>query len=116
MTVLHAEALWDNTELRKAQSLIQVQGMGVCGNDSIELEYAEAKAGSRFQRVLHQLFANMKSTLTLLNCIAGIANMTASAYIVGMKNIETNYLIRLTVYSNACIRLAHKESVCRFIR
>ena len=54
----------------------------------------------------------MKSAFTLLNGIAGIADMTASAYIIRMENIKTNYLIRLTIYSNACIRLAHKESVC----
>ena len=42
--------------------------------------------------------------------VTGIADVTASSYIVWMKNIETNDLIRLTVYSYACIRLAHKES------
>lgn len=53
MPVLHAEALWDNTELRKAKPLIQVQSMDIGGNDGIELKYAETKAGSRFQRVLN---------------------------------------------------------------
>ena len=47
--------------------------------------------------------------------VTGIANVTASSYIVWMKNIETNNLIRLTVYSYAGIRLAHKESVCRIV-
>ena len=53
MAILHTEALWDNTELGKAQSFIQVQSMNIGGNNCIELKYAEAKAGSRFQRVLH---------------------------------------------------------------
>ena len=82
MPIFHAESLWDNTELRKAKSLIQVQSMDIGGNYGIELEYAETKTGARFQRVLHQLLANMKPTLTLLDGIAGIANVTASAYIV----------------------------------
>ena len=46
MAVLHAKALWNNTELGKAQSFIQVQGMGVRGNDGIELKNAEPKTGS----------------------------------------------------------------------
>ena len=53
MAILHAEALWDNTKLGKAKSLIQMQSMNIGGYDGIELEYAETKAGSRFQRVLH---------------------------------------------------------------
>ena len=116
MAILHAEALWNNTELGKAQSFIQMQGMDIGGHNGIELEYAETKAGSRFQRVLHQLFANMKSTLALFHGITRIADMTAPAYIVGMENIETYNLIRLTIYGNARIRLAHEERVCRFIR
>ena len=103
MTILHAETLWNNTELGKSQSLIQMQSMDIGGNDGIELKYAETKTGACFQRVLHQLLANMKPTLTLLDSVAGIADMTATAYIVGMENIETNGLIRLTIYSDASI-------------
>ena len=47
--VLHAEALWDNTELSKAQSLIQVQGMEIGDHNGIELEDAETKPGTCFQ-------------------------------------------------------------------
>ena len=116
ISVLHTEALWDNTELRKAKPLIQVQSMDIGGNDGIELKYAETKTGTCFQRMLHQLFPNMQSPLTFFNSIAGVADMTATAYIVWMENIETYNLIRLTVYGNASIRLAHEESVCRLIR
>ena len=116
MAIFHAETLWDNTELGKAQAFIQMQGMNIRSNNGIELEDTETKAGTCFQRMLHQLFPNMQSPLTFFNSIAGVADMTATAYIVWMENIETYNLIRLTVYGNASIRLAHEESVCRFIR
>ena len=53
MAVLHAETLWDYAELGKAQSFIKMQGMSIGGYNGIELDYAETKAGSYFQRVLH---------------------------------------------------------------
>ena len=57
----------------------------------------------------------MKPAFTLLDSIAGIADMTASAYIIGMENIKTNDPIRLTIYSNAGISLTHKEVVSSII-
>ena len=35
MPIFHAETLWDNTELRKAKSFIQMQGMDIGGNNGI---------------------------------------------------------------------------------
>ena len=60
----------------------------------------------------------MKPAFTLLDGITGIADMTASAYIVRMENIETYNLIHLTIYCNASIRLTRKEGIrciiCQF--
>ena len=53
MAILHAKALRDNTELGKAQSLIQMKGMDIGCYNSIELEYTETKAGAYSQRVPH---------------------------------------------------------------
>lgn len=49
MAIFHAEALWDNTELSKAQALVKMQSMNIGGHNGIELEDTETQFGSCFQ-------------------------------------------------------------------
>ena len=87
MPILHKEASWNPSNLDKAQTFVEMQGMAVGCYDGIELKDTETKFCTDFQGIFHQLFTDMQSSLVRSNCIAGIADMSAAPDIVGVQDI-----------------------------
>ena len=61
MAVLHAEAAGDDAERMKTKALIQVPRMRVAGDDSVELQHAEAVRPALPQAVGHERFARVQA-------------------------------------------------------
>ena len=110
MAIIHAEALRDDAKSREAEPFVEMQSTHIVGYDSVELQNAETETGSHCQRVLHQLLTDMLPPTAFLHGVAGVADVTAAAYIVGMENIQANNLACRFVHRNSCIRLALKET------
>ena len=89
MAVFHQKAAGNCAELHKPESFVKMAGMGIAFNDGIELKNAEAVNICLVQAVLHQLFADVLSSQIASYAIGRVADMPASADVVGMKNIET---------------------------
>lgn len=113
VAVLHEEALGDSAQAGEAQALIEVQGVDVCGHDGVELEDAEAKPGTHDQRVIDELLADVLPASGRANGIAGVANVAASAHIVGVQDVEADEFACLVVGGDAGIGLAAEEVVGR---
>ena len=111
VAVLHEEALRDAAQLCEAQALIEMQGMDVGSHDRIELHEAEAQSGAHSQRVFHKLFADVQPAFVRPDGIAGVGDVTASAHVVGVQDVETDKFARLTIHSDAGIGLAAEETV-----
>ena len=60
--VFETEALGDNAELLKAQTLIQVPGMNVRGDDGVELHDPEAEIFGGLETVEHKLLSDMQAS------------------------------------------------------
>ena len=116
MPIIHAETARDGAKPMESHSLIEVQGMGVGGNNGIELKDAESMRCSLFQRVLYQLFADVQSSLSFLHSIACIADMTATPNIVRMKDVQANDFRIFCIDSNPSVRLNSKKVIGSFLR
>ena len=92
MAVLHAEAAGDGAELDEAQTLIQVARMRVAGDDSVELQHAEAVRPALPQAVGHERFARVQAARGALDRVAGVADMAAATDIVRVQDIEPDHL------------------------
>ena len=114
MSVLHPKAAGDGSKPHKAQPLIQMTGMEVTLHDGVELENTEAMLRGLFQAVKHQLLPDMKSAAVRADRIAGVADVPATPDIVGVKDVEADYLavnLRYTTMS-----LGREESLKRIER
>ena len=60
--ILHPEATGDCTKLNKSQPLVQMTGVDIALNNSIELQHPETKILCNLKTVQHQLFTDMLST------------------------------------------------------
>ena len=109
VAVLHEEALGDAAQAGEAEALIEVEGMDVGGHNGIELKDAEAKACANGQRVLDELLADVQTTLVIPDGVAGIADVSATAHVVGVEDVETDDLARVAIDGNASIRLVAEE-------
>lgn len=78
MSVFHAEAAGDDAERMKTKALIQVSRMRVAGDDSVELQDAEAVRPALFETVGNQLFSDMQAARCALDRVAGVADMSAA--------------------------------------
>ena len=87
MSVFHAEAAGDDTERMKTKALIQVPRMRVAGDDSVELQDAEAVRPALFETVGNQLFSDMQAARCALDRVAGVADMSTAANVIGVQNI-----------------------------
>lgn len=88
MPALHQETFRNTTKLGKTELLIEMQGNLVGCYDSIELQNAETEFLADDHGILNQLFADVPASDTFLYCIAGVADMTASAYVVRVQDIQ----------------------------
>ena len=116
MPIIHAETARDGAKPMESQSLIEVQGMGVGCNNGIELKDAESMLCSLLQRVLYQLFADVHPSSSFLHGIACIADMTATANIVRMKDIQADDFRVIRIDSNPCVWLTCKKVIGSFLR
>ena len=103
MPIIHTETARDDAKPMESQSLIEVQSMSVGGNNGIKLKDAETMLCSFFERILYQLFANVQSSSSFLHGIACIADMTATANIVRMKDVQSDDFRVLCIDSNPCV-------------
>ena len=110
MAIIHAKTLRDDTKSREADPFVEMQGTLIVGYDSVELQDTETETGSHCQRVLHQLLTDMLPPTAFFHGVTGVADVTATAHIVGMENIQANDFACLFVHRNSCIRLALKET------
>ena len=108
-SILHAKALRDYAELHKAQPLIKMPRMDVRSNDCIKLQNSKSMCRALRQAIPHQLFPNVQAARISANGIAGIADMTASAYIVGVQNVQAINLSRISIRRNSTISLTRKK-------
>ena len=56
LSVFHAEAFWDDSQLDKPQTFVKVPGMNIAFNHRIELQNAKADAFALHQRILYKQF------------------------------------------------------------
>ena len=87
MSVFHAEAAGDDAERMKTKALIQVPRMRVAGDDSVELQDAEAVRPALFETVGNQLFSDMQAARCALDRVAGVADMSTAANVIGVQDI-----------------------------
>lgn len=83
--------------------------MNITCHDRIKLQNSKAVLFSLHQAVRHQFFSDMKTPGISAYCIAGVADMSASSYIIGMKNIKAINLSAFLIYSRSCICLLRKK-------
>ena len=105
MTVFHPETTGNHAQLDKAKTFIEMSRVNIAGNNSIKLQDAEAMEFSLNKTVGDQFLSDMKSPCLGADCIAGIADMTAPADIVGMKNVKSQHIpsVRILCYSSVCL-------------
>ena len=66
----------------------------------IKLQHLKSDSFCLYKTVLYQFFSYMQPPLPCIHSITCIAQMAASAYIVGMENIKSHNLA--IFYPNAC--------------
>lgn len=105
MTVFHPEATGNHAQLDKAKTFIEMSRVNIAGNNSIKLQDAEAMEFSLNKTVGDQFLSDMKSPCLGADCIAGIADMTAPADIIRMKNVKSQNIssVRILCYSSVCL-------------
>ena len=101
MAVLHAEAAGDDAERLEAEALVQVPRVCVAGDDGVELQDAEAARPALPETVGHQLFADVQTARFPLDRVAGVADVSAAADVVGMQDVQTVNMAGLPVLRDA---------------
>ena len=114
VSILHPESSGDCSKLNETQSLIQMSGMNIAFHNGIELEHTETKILSVFQTVKHQFFTDMLSPACGGYRITGIADMSASPYIIRMQDIQSDNLSVILRYTS--ITLGSEECFAGFFR
>ena len=103
--VFHAESTGDGAQLFEAETFIEMSCMNVGSNDGVELQDAKSMDSPLFQTVTDKFFADMKPAAVTADGIAGVADMTASSYIIWVKNVQTIDFICVGICSNGCVAL-----------
>ena len=90
MPILHPESTGNRTKLYKTKPLIQMAGMNIALDHSIELEDSKAMLRGLFQAVQNQFLSDVKSAAGRCYGIARVADMAATPDIVRMQDIEAD--------------------------
>ena len=109
MPVLHAESPRDHPQLDKAKPFVQMPCMQIGRHHRIELQHPESVKPSLLQTVQDQLFARVPPPVRPADRIAGVADMSAPALIVGMQDIKPKHLTCLPVHCRPAVRLGRKK-------
>ena len=104
MSVLHPKAIRDNAKLSKSDPLVQMTGMDVALNNSVELKNFEAYFLRPRHTVKHELLADMLTPAFRADSVARIADVSASSNVVGMQDVQADDLAAF-VNSNTAITL-----------
>ena len=114
--VFHAESAWDGAQLFEAEAFVEVSCVDVGGDDGVELHDAEVMGDALFQTVTDKFFTDMKPAAVTTDSVAGVADMSASSYIIRMKNVQAIDLICVSICGNGCVSLlCEKGSASLFI-
>ncbi len=108
--VFHQEASGDAAELCEAEGLVQVEGGFVGGDDGVELQDPEAEFLAGGQGVLDQLAADVPASDACFYGIAGVADVSAAADVVGVEDVQPDDFAGGFVFGDAGVRLAFEES------
>ena len=81
----------------KPRALVQVPRVCVAGDDGVELQDAEAVRPALPETVGHQLFADVQTARFPLDRVAGVADVSAAADVVGMQDVQTVNMAGLPV-------------------
>ena len=103
--VFHAESARNGVKLFEAETFIEMSCMNVGSNDGVELQDAKSMDSPLLQAVTDKLFADMQSAAVPADGVAGVADMTASSYIIWVKNVQTIDFICVGICSNGCVAL-----------
>lgn len=107
--VLHAETARNDTQLLKAQLLVQPQRRLIGSDHSIELQNVKAKLLRLTHAVLHQFFSNMPPAQAALDRIACVADMPTAADVVRVQNVQSDDFTIFRIIRDAGKRLCRKE-------
>ena len=88
-SVFHTKAAWNRTQLNEAKALIQMSRVYIAFDNSIKLQHTKAKLPAHTQAIEHQFLSDVLSSCIRCNSIACIADMSASAHIVGMEDVQS---------------------------
>ena len=87
MSVLHSESAGNCPKLFEAKAFVKMSCVYVGFHDSIELQNSETQSPPLFQTIKDKLLTYMLSSNSGWDCIACVADMAASADIIGMQDI-----------------------------
>ena len=105
VSVFHVESAGDGAQLLKAEAFVEVSCVDVGSDDGVELHDAEVMGGALFQTVTDEFFTDMKPAAVTADGVAGVADMSASSYIVGMENVQAIDLICVSICGNGGVSL-----------
>lgn len=88
-TVFQAETSRDNSKLSESQLFVKSQSGCIGADNGIELKNAESQLFCRRKTVAHKGLSRMLPTDIPPYGVAGIADMSAASYIIGMKDIKS---------------------------
>ena len=87
MSVFHSESLWDRSQLNKADPLVQMSCVKIGFHHRIELQHLEAERFRSLHTVQNQLFTDMQPSAAGSHGVARVADMSASADVVRVKDV-----------------------------
>ena len=105
----HAKAAGDDRHFGEPELLIQRQSGSVGCHDRIKLQNAKAECLCLLQAVAHKRFTDMPAPCRRGDSIRSVANMPASAHIVGVQDVKTAH--SSSFYPNARVALGEKEGI-----
>lgn len=72
--------------------------MNIARHNCVKLQYTETMHFSLGYAIFYQLFSNMKSAVTVGYGVAGVADVSAAADVVGMQDVQTVNMAGLPVH------------------
>ena len=109
MSVLHPESLWYGAQRDEAQPFIEMSCMDIGGDYCVELQNPETVKPSLMKTVKNQLFPDMISPQRGADGVACVAQMTASADIVGMQDVKSQKPAVGSIHSDPIVSLGGKK-------
>ena len=109
LSAFEQKAVRNCAKLCKAELFVKVTGRKICFYNRIELQDFKSVFLSLNKAVHNKLFAYMTVSCSAFYGVACIADMTAPADIVGVKNIQTENFVAFTAFGNCAISLRAKK-------